>query len=90
MLGIGKLDLVRRVKRLDELSRGLAAEVRRWRRGADPLTLAERRHYLSAIQDAIAAAEEARLTLARLLQRLGQEWAPREKRRRQGAPNAPA
>jgi hypothetical protein len=91
MQGIGKLDLVRRIQRLDELSRGLAAEVQRWRRGTDPLTLVERRQYLNAIQDAIAAAEDARLTVARVLERLGkEERALREKRRRQGVPNAPA
>jgi hypothetical protein len=90
MQGMGKLDLARRVKRLGELSQGLAAEVQRWRAGADPLAPTERRRYLHAIQDTLAAAEEARVALARALDRLERERALREKRCRQRPPNAPA
>jgi hypothetical protein len=90
MQGMGTLDLARRIKRLGELSEGLAAEVQCWRRETDPLTPAERRHYLKAIQDALAACEGGRVALARTLERLEQEQALRERRRRLGMPAAPA
>ncbi len=63
-------DLTRRVRRLDELMRGLAKEVALWKEGNDPLLHQERRAYLKAIQDALAGVEEARVVLARASQRL--------------------
>jgi hypothetical protein len=74
-----RLSLQARVKRLEELSRGLAREVLLWKEGSDPLLYAERRAYLSAIQDALSGVEEARVVLARARQRLGpaQRPAPR-------------
>jgi hypothetical protein len=73
MREMGKPDLEQRIRRLNELTKGLGAEVRRWRRGADPLTLAERRHYRDGIQDALAGAEQARVALVQALERLEQE-----------------
>ena len=56
--------------RLDELARGLAKEVYVWRKADDPLLYVERRDYLEAIQDVLAAVEEARVVLCRARQRL--------------------
>ena len=53
-------DLTARVRRLDELSRGLAMEVVLWKECKDPPLYLERRAYLGAIQDALAGVEGAR------------------------------
>jgi hypothetical protein len=66
-------DLGARVRRLDELARGLAKEVSLWRGGNDPLLYLERKAYLGAIQDALAGVEEARVILAKARQRLEAE-----------------
>jgi hypothetical protein len=66
-------DLSARVRRLDELTRGLAKEVAIWKEGDDPLLYRERRAYLGAIQDALAGVESARVVLARARQRLEPE-----------------
>ena len=63
-------DLTARVRRLDELGRGLAKEVALWRKGDDPLLYLERKAYLAAIQDALAGVEAARVVLAKVCQRL--------------------
>jgi hypothetical protein len=63
-------DLTSRVRRLDQLSRGLSREVTIWKAGDDPLLYVERRAYLNAILDALAGVEAARVTLARARQRL--------------------
>jgi hypothetical protein len=63
-------DLSARVRRLDDLARGLAKEVALWKKGSDPLLYLERKAYLDAIQDALAGVEEARVVLARARQRL--------------------
>jgi hypothetical protein len=63
-------DLRARVRRLDELARGLAKEVSLWKGGNDPLLYLERKAYLGAIQDALAGAEAARVILAKAYQRL--------------------
>jgi hypothetical protein len=63
-------DLQARVRRLDELSRGLAREVAMWREGNDPLLYLERKAYLNAIMDALAGIEQARVVLAQARQRL--------------------
>jgi hypothetical protein len=62
-----------RVRRLDELSRGLAKEVTLWKACNDPLLYLERKAYLGAIQDALAGVEAARVTLAKVGQRLERE-----------------
>ena len=63
-------DLRGRVRRLDQLARGLAKEVTWWKASDDPLLYLERRAYLNAIQDALAGIEAARVVLARARQRL--------------------
>jgi hypothetical protein len=69
-------DLRGRVRRLDQLARGLAKEVTLWKSSSDdPLLYVERRAYLNAIQDALAGIESARVVLARARQRLEQNSA---------------
>ncbi len=63
-------ELQARVRRLDQLSRGLSKEVTLWRKGNDPLLYLERKAYLGAIQDALAGVESARVLLAKVCQRL--------------------
>ncbi len=59
-----------RVRRLEELARGLAREVTLWKECNDPLLYLERKAYLNAIQDALAGVEAARVVLAQARQRL--------------------
>jgi hypothetical protein len=66
-------DVVKRVRRLEDLTQGLSREVAMWKEGSDPLLYLERRAYLNAIQDALAGVEAARVILARAHQRLNQE-----------------
>ena len=63
-------DLAARVRRLDELGRGLAKEVTLWKACNDPLLYLERKAYLDAIQDALRGVEAARVVLAKACQRL--------------------
>src|SRR5262249_20055417 len=63
-------DLKARVRRLDELSRGLAKEVTLWKACNDPLLYLERKTYLNGIQDALAGVEAARVLLVKVSQRL--------------------
>jgi len=63
-------DVITRIQRLDELTRGLAKEVLLWKDGTDPLLYLERKAYLRAIQDALAGIETARVVLARARQRI--------------------
>jgi hypothetical protein len=63
-------DLTRRVRRLEQLSRGLAKEVTIWKAGDDPLLYTERRAYLNGVQDALAGVEAARVALAKARERL--------------------
>jgi hypothetical protein len=67
---MNETDLQGRVRRLDQLARGLAKEVTLWKAGDAPLLYLERRAYLNAIQDALAGVEAARVVLARARQRL--------------------
>jgi hypothetical protein len=60
----------RRIGRLGELSRGLAKGVVLIKAASDPLLYLERKAYLTAIQDALAGVEGARVVLARAGQRL--------------------
>jgi hypothetical protein len=66
-------DLRARVRRLDQLARGLAKEVTLWKSCNDPLLYLERKAYLGGIQDALAGAEAARVVLAKVVQRLEKE-----------------
>ena len=68
---IGIEEVVARVRRLEDLARGLAKEVALWKEGNDPLLYLERKSYLNGIQDALAGVESARVVLARARLRLG-------------------
>jgi len=70
-------DLAARVRRLDELGRGLAKEVTLWKACKDPPLYLERKAYLNAIQDALAGVESARVVLAKACQRLEQRPGPK-------------
>ena len=63
-------NLTARVRRLDELSRGLAKEVALWKECSDPLLYLERKAYLGAVQDILAGSEAARVVLAKACERL--------------------
>jgi hypothetical protein len=63
-------DLAARVRRLEELSIGLASEVVRVKQANDPLLYLERKAYLKGLQDALAGVEAARVALALARQRL--------------------
>ena len=67
---INLADVTARVRRLDELTRGLAKEVVLWKECNDPLLYLERKAYLDAIQDALAGMESARVVLAKARQRI--------------------
>ncbi len=76
---IGLLEVFARVRRLEELTRGLSRELALWQASGDPLLYLERRSYLNAVQNALAALEEARTVLAQAAQRAeGEEtrWPP--------------
>jgi hypothetical protein len=66
-------DLATRVRRLDELSRGLAKEVTLWKACNDPLLYVERKEYLAAIDQALQGTEAARVVLVKVRQRLERE-----------------
>jgi hypothetical protein len=59
-----------RVKRLGELSTGLANEETRWRKEMAFLMHSERALYLNAVSRAQRAVEEARSTLLKICERL--------------------
>jgi hypothetical protein len=63
-------DFKARVRRLDNLSRGLAKELTLWKTCNDPLLYLERKTYLKAVRDALAGVEEARVLLAKVVQRI--------------------
>jgi hypothetical protein len=63
-------DLKARIVRLGRLERGFAREIGLQRGAEDELLFRERRQYLTAIQDALAGAEEARVVLAGVVKRL--------------------
>jgi hypothetical protein len=71
----GPEDVAARVRRLEDLARGLAKEVALWREGNDPLLYLERKSYLNAIQDALAGVEAARVVMARATQRMRKDLA---------------
>lgn len=63
-------DITARVKRLDQLRRGLAKEVALWKDGIDPLSNVERKAYLKGIQDALAGVYAAGVVMQRVKERL--------------------
>lgn len=58
-----------RIKRLDELTRGLSTEHRVVEKDPFPLHYAERNEYLAALRKMIQGSEEARVTLVKARQR---------------------
>jgi len=66
-------DLVGRIRRLEQLSRGLTRELALWKACNDPLLYLERRTYLGQIQNASNAVEAARAVLVKVRQRLENE-----------------
>ena len=56
-------DLSARVRRLEELTRGLAKEVLRWKECNDPLLYVERKAYLDGMQNALAGLDDSRVAL---------------------------
>jgi len=64
------VDLKARIVRLGRLERGFAREVALQRGAEDELLFRERKQYLTAIQEALAGAEEARVVLAGVVKRL--------------------
>ena len=66
-------DLVARIRRLEQLSRGLTRELGLWKTCNDPLLYLERRTYLGQIQNASNAIEAARALLVKVRQRLEAE-----------------
>jgi hypothetical protein len=64
-------DIAARVRRLDQLSRGLMKEISQVAKADDPLLHVERCEYLTAMRQALSGIEGARVTLARARQRLG-------------------
>jgi hypothetical protein len=66
-------DLVGRIRRLEQLSRGLTRELTLWKACNDPLLYLERRTYLGQIQNASKAIEAARALLVQVQQRLENE-----------------
>jgi hypothetical protein len=63
-------DLKARVRRLEELSRGLAWEGALQRGVQDVLLYRERKEYLAALRDALGGVEAARVVLAKAVRRL--------------------
>src|SRR5438067_11307201 len=68
--GMTREDLRARVRRLDELTRGVMKEVVLIQECEDPLLRNERLAYLDGLRDAVSGMGAARVTLARALQRL--------------------
>jgi hypothetical protein len=64
------VDLKARIERLGQLERGFAREVALQREAEDQLRFGERKQYLTAIQDALAGAEAARVVLAAVVKRV--------------------
>jgi hypothetical protein len=59
-----------RIRRLDQLSRGLTREHSIMAASDDPLLYLERQDYLRALRAAVAGLESARVVLAKARQRL--------------------
>ena len=51
-------DLIARIRRLDQLARGLAKEVTLWKECNDPLLYLERKAYLTALQNGLAGLDD--------------------------------
>jgi hypothetical protein len=63
-------NLAARARRLDRLAMGLMMEVVLIREADDPLLYLERLAYVEALREAVAGLEDARVALAKALQRI--------------------
>jgi hypothetical protein len=63
-------DIVARVRRLDQLSRGLAKEIQLVEEADDPMLYVERIEYLKAMRQARAGVENALAALAKAKHRI--------------------
>jgi hypothetical protein len=63
-------DFKARVRRLDKLARGLVKELTLWKACNDPLLYLERKAYLTAIRNALAGVDAARVVLAGVVRRI--------------------
>jgi len=63
-------DIVARVRRLDQLSRGLAKEIQLIEKADDPMLYVERRDYLAAMRQLRAGVENALAVLAKAKRRI--------------------
>ena len=73
---IGLKGMQDRVARLEQLQDGLSREVALWRGKQSPLMDAERRVYLNGVQDIIKGLDDARVVMAKALQRARGEAGP--------------
>jgi len=63
-------DISARVRRLEQLSLGLAREINTVAKADDPMLYVERQAYLAAMRKTLAGVEAARVTLAKARQRI--------------------
>ena len=63
-------DILAGIRRLDQLSRGLAKEIQLVERADDPMLYVERKEYLTAMRKARAGIEDALVVLAKAKQRI--------------------
>jgi hypothetical protein len=63
-------NIASRVKRLGQLSRGVALEISQVTKADDPLLYVERQAYLAGLHGMLAGLESARVALAKARQRL--------------------
>ena len=63
-------DIAARVRRLDQLSRGIALEISVVAKADDPMLYLERRAYLDALLATVRGVEAARVALVKAWQRL--------------------
>jgi hypothetical protein len=68
--GMTTADIVARVKRLDQLSRGLAKEIQLVEKADDPMLYVERRKYLTAMRKVQEGVENALGILAKAKRRI--------------------
>jgi hypothetical protein len=63
-------DIAARVRRLDQLGRGIMKEITEVEKAEDPLLYLERRAYLTAMREFLSGVEGARVVLAKACHRL--------------------
>jgi hypothetical protein len=63
-------DIAARVRRLDQLGRGLMKEIVQVEKADDPMLYLERQAYLTAMRQFLSGIEGARVTLVKARQRL--------------------